>query len=335
MSGFFSKFIYVFCKKSPCPYFGGIPQVNRFLAGYVYDPCLFIVFDLCIAATARSIKKCILDAALEMRYCDRKGIPAVCMTPREWEGFFSETDEEKEWDAGHSNRVLEEITDFYRWLKGHGKTERVPALIHLYWKKEIPVHHDRSVSGEDRKRLHKALPYFPEELRLMYLHLYALGLRINEVCTLKAGNYYAREGICWLRVYQHKMRNEKAIPIPEQLYERMQDYIRVHDRSAGEYVFQNRKGEAYSVETFKDQMKRLCGRYGVNTDGYHFRSHDLRHTVATDSYKRGVPMPVIRDFLGHQSADMTRQYIDYMPEELKRKSREYFERHGWEEDGVE
>ena len=55
-------------------------------------------------------------------------------------------------------------------------------------------------------------------MRLMYLHLWCLGLRINEVCSIKREGYYLKEGVAWLRIYQHKMKMEKVIPIPMLLY---------------------------------------------------------------------------------------------------------------------
>ena len=37
---------------------------------------------------------------------------------------------------------------------------------------------------------------FPEEIRLMFLHLWGIGLRISEVCILKGIAYYLQGGGC-------------------------------------------------------------------------------------------------------------------------------------------
>lgn len=53
---------------------------------------------------------------------------------------------------------------------------------------------------------------FPEHLRMMFLHLWCVGLRISEVCTLKGDAYYIQNGDCWMKVYQVKMKNYKGFP---------------------------------------------------------------------------------------------------------------------------
>ena len=42
-------------------------------------------------------------------------------------------------------------------------------------------------------RLSKKLSNFPEHLRMMFLHLWCIGLRISEVCTLKGDAYYRQK----------------------------------------------------------------------------------------------------------------------------------------------
>lgn len=73
--------------------------------------------------------------------------------------------------------------------------------------------------------IHK-LPLFPEKPRLVFLHLWALGLRCNEVCTLKGNAYYMQGRDAWIQVYQYKMKNYKKVPIPLALYKLMKVYIR-------------------------------------------------------------------------------------------------------------
>ena len=66
MAGSFRKLVYVFGKKCAGPYFGRVAQVDRFLAGNIDDPGFFIIRDLCIAATAGSIKQSVFDTALKL-----------------------------------------------------------------------------------------------------------------------------------------------------------------------------------------------------------------------------------------------------------------------------
>ncbi|MDE7416178.1 MAG: site-specific integrase [Lachnospiraceae bacterium] len=80
------------------------------------------------------------------------------------------------------------------------------------------------------------------KLHLLPKHLWCLGLRISEVCTLK-GNAYSMEGRdAWIQVYQIKMKNYKRIPIAEGLYRIMQVCIKRHGIGPDDYLFTNRDG---------------------------------------------------------------------------------------------
>ena len=196
------------------------------------------------------------------------------------------------------------ILHFFQFLFARRYIEKIPFSEEYYLKKEVYVHHNRSVEPQVVSDMLTSLHRFPEELRLMFLHLWGIGLRISEVCILKGNDYYIQGRDAWIQVYQTKMRTYKRIPIPDAIYQLMQIYIQKHHIQANDYVFQNRKGGAYL-----------------------FKSHDYRHTIATRFYDDGVPLQTIRDYLGHIYEEMTRQYIDYMPRKVDKASTEYFDRH--------
>ena len=91
-----------------------------------------------------------------------------------------------------------------------------------------------------------------------------------------------------------------------------------------DYVFQNEKGGAYKVGTFCKQMVEKCRELGIDCGDYTFRSHDYRHTISTAMYGHGASLQAIRDFLGHKSEEMTKQYVDYLPEKIDKANEEYF-----------
>ena len=91
------------------------------------------------------------------------------------------------------------------------------------------------------------------------------------------------------------------------------------------YIFRNRKGGAFSKSTFMGQMKKYCSQIGIQNGEYIFKSHDYRHTVATNFYEHGVSIQSIRDYLGHTFEEMTMQYIDYMPRKIAKENDAYFE----------
>lgn len=226
------------------------------------------------------------------------------------------------------NEYLVGIYQFLSFLTVRGYAKKVPFRLEYYQKKVIPTHHDRSVSPEVCMEMLKKLPLLPEHLRCMYLHLWCIGLRISEVCTLKGNAYYRQGEDAWIQVYQVKMKTYKRIPISDGLYRIMQVYIKRNGIAPDDYLFTNRSGGAYRSQTFRYQMKKFCSDNAVEGGEYLFQSHDYRHTVATFFYDSGVSLQSIRDYLGHDYEEMTEQYIDYMPRKIAAANTEFFGKPG-------
>lgn len=222
------------------------------------------------------------------------------------------------------NMQLFSILQFYNFLMVKGYIERIPFRQEYYQQKEIPLHHDRCVHDEVCEEILAKLNCFPEHLRLMFLHLWSVGLRCSEVCTLKGDAYEWKDEDTWIKVYQIKMKNYKRIPIPEALYQLMMVYIRKHHIRSDEYLFQNTKGGAYLYATFRSQMLKCCEENKIAGGSYLFKSHDYRHNLATLYYDRGISIQAVRDYLGHDYEEMTRQYVDFMPKKLEKANEEYF-----------
>lgn len=170
----------------------------------------------------------------------------------------------------------------------------------------------------------KKLKFFPEVQRLIFLNLWATGLRISEVCTLKGGAYYWDGEDAWLKVYQIKMKAEKMIPISLVLYQIMKIYIKKYHIKPKEFLFKSKDGGAYRIGTFIKGFKASCMRYEIHISGETFKTHDYRHTLASGFYDDGVSIQTIRDYLGHNNENMTKQYIDYMPKRIEQANMEYF-----------
>lgn len=251
----------------------------------------------------------------------------VCsVTPAQMDDYFSRQ-RQRTIQAETYNKIVMSIYHFFNYLKVKQYIETIPFDADCCLKKTIPKHLDRSVAQAVTDEIFAKLSGFPETIRLMYLHLWGVGLRISEVCTLKGDAYYIQGEDAWIQVYQIKMRTYKRIPIPAALYKLMKVYLKKHQIKAEDYVFQNTKGGAYRSGTFRYNMLKYCELNHIQNGEYVFKSHDYRHTVATYFYNTGVPLQSIRDYLGHDYEEMTEQYIDYMPKKIEEASEEYFSRH--------
>ncbi|MDE6945716.1 MAG: tyrosine-type recombinase/integrase [Anaeroplasmataceae bacterium] len=229
------------------------------------------------------------------------------------------------------NRMIISILHFFDYLRVRGMIEKVPFCEKYYLKKTVSKHHDRSVETEIYTEILAKLQYFPEELRLMFLHLWGIGLRASEVCSLKGNAYYIQGRDAWIQVYQIKKKDYKRIPIPWAIYKLMEVYLEKYQIDPEDYIFQNKKGGAYYYASFRYRMQKWGEKIQVKNGEYLFKSHDYRHTVATMYYENGVSIQSVRDYLGHDYEEMTQQYIDYMPKKISRANEEYFEQ---EENGL-
>lgn len=232
--------------------------------------------------------------------------------------------QEKEIQAETYNRHITNIWKFYQYYVANDRIEGIPFELDYYLQKTYPVHHDRSVEETVYMEILNKLYLFPELSRLIFLHLWCTGLRISEVCTLKRESYYWDGEDAWIKVYQIKMKADKIIPIPTVLYWIMDFYIQKNKIKAKDYIFTSSNGGAYRVGSFIKTFKSNCEKNEIANSQYIFRSHDYRHTLATRFYEEGVSMQTIRDYLGHISENMTKQYIDYLPEKIEKANEMYF-----------
>ena len=114
----------------------------------------------------------------------------VCgCTQQQVEDYLDEIQEDGMTDK-FFNSHISGLRNFFWFMVAHGHMKRIPFQPEFYQRKEIPQHHDRSVSPEVCEEVLGKLHLLPEHLRCMYLHLWCLGLRISEVCTLKGNAYY-------------------------------------------------------------------------------------------------------------------------------------------------
>lgn len=257
-----------------------------------------------------------------LEYCDTKELSVLTLTAKDMDAYFKHIDMDIQPET--FNDKVADIYKFFRFMVVKGFIQNVPYKMEYYLKNVVPAHHDRALPEDTVSKMLANLHQFPENLRLMYLHLWCLGLRINEVCTIKGDAYYERNGDTWIRLYQNKMKAEKTVPIPATLYELMKAYIQKMHIAPDAYVFQNKNGGAFKTGTFTKQMIAKCKELGISCGDYIFRSHDYRHTVSTALYGQGSSLQAIRDFLGHKSEEMTKQYVDYLPEKIDKANEEYF-----------
>lgn len=283
-----------------------------------YMKYLIGLTDMSIS-TIRAIKYRIEEFIL---YIDEKHIYEVCASDIDrYIGWQLKKGNRKEF----IDRKLTELDKWYRNLLSYGCIGKMPFDIQYYASTKFEnTHSDRAVEEKFIRLILKNLGKCEEKIRLMFLTQLCTARRISEVCQIRAGNIRKDGGDYWACFYQPKMHEDIMVPIPKQLFVLLDKYINSNNIGSKEHVFQSESGKAYRSGAYQKKMSKFCMETGICEAGYDFKSHDFRHTVATLLYNQGASIQAIRDFLGHKTDEMTKQYIDFIPKEVEKKSREFF-----------
>lgn len=144
--------------------------------------------------------------------------------------------------------------------------------------------------------------------------MYRAGLRVSEALALRPADVNADKGT--LRVLHGKGDQSRTAGLDSGA---MSVVLRWMDRRA-DYGFRNGplfctlSGGPVSDRYVRDMLKRLAAKAGIEK---RVHPHGLRHTHAAELACEGVPMPVIRDQLGHHSLATTDLYLrDISPSQV-------------------
>jgi integrase/recombinase XerD len=145
--------------------------------------------------------------------------------------------------------------------------------------------------------------------RAMLETLYACGLRVTELITLKLSNYFPEEG--YVKVIG-KNNKERLVPIGRSaikhihLYlttERMQ--LPVIHKEAQDILFLNRRGKALTRVMVFLMIKDYVAKAGIRKS---VSPHTFRHSFATHLVEGGADLRAVQDMLGHESILTTEIY---------------------------
>lgn len=138
--------------------------------------------------------------------------------------------------------------------------------------------------------------------------LYASGLRVSELITLKISHFYFDEG--FVRVIG-KNNKERIVPIGEEAIKQNLYYIenyRSHlniKKGNEDILFLNRRGAGLTRVMVFYIIKKAAEKAGVNKN---VSPHTFRHSFATHLVEGGADLRAVQDMLGHESILTTEIY---------------------------
>ena len=153
--------------------------------------------------------------------------------------------------------------------------------------------------------------------RAMLETLYACGLRVTELVTLRLSNFFPEEE--YVKVLG-KGNKERIVPIaPDAIMQNniyINNYRNKMDIKPGfeDYLYLNRRGRGLSRVMIFTIIKNLTALSGIKKK---VSPHTFRHSFATHLVEGGADLRAVQDMLGHESIITTEIYTHIDREYLR------------------
>lgn len=130
-----------------------------------------------------------------------------------------------------------------------------------------------------------------------------IGLRVSEITNLKPGNINLTNQK--LRIVEGKGGIDRDLFIHAQLIDYLKAWKDIKPKNT-DYFFTTLEGKKLSTRYLCDMVKRYGKRAKINKI---ISPHTLRHTFATEYYKKTKDIETLRRILGHADISTTQIYI--------------------------
>ena len=156
---------------------------------------------------------------------------------------------------------------------------------------------------------------------LLIEFLYATGLRVSELCSLKTSDI----DLINLEVkVRGKGNKDRIVLIYEELKEDIKHYLNLEritllaksNDENNRSLFLNNKGTSLTtrgVRVILDKVIKNCG------ETFHISPHMLRHSFATTLLNNGADLRSVQELLGHENLSTTQIYTHITYENLKKE----------------
>ncbi len=219
--------------------------------------------------------------------------------------------------ASSAARLLSSLKRLFRWLLRQNRITVDPTLN--IDTPKLPRNLPKSLTEADVEKLLNAPDVNTprgERDKAMFEILYASGLRVSELVTLKLPQVSQDMGV--VRVLG-KGSKERLVPLGEESLAWVKRYV-----AAGRLallggkgcddLFVTARGSAMSRQSFWQIIKRYASQAGLSAT---ISPHVLRHAFATHLLNHGADLRVVQLLLGHSDISTTQIYTHVARERLK------------------
>ena len=216
------------------------------------------------------------------------------------------------------------VRELARWLGRRG----VPAYVlpagalprparyvpHIYTDQELAA----LFAQTDRCRYCAEVPLRHLIMPVLFRTIYACGLRASEARLLRFDDVDLDTGVLTIR--DGKGGKDRQVPVSAGLRDRLADYhARVAGRTGGDWFFPGTAGRPLTIGNIDKNFRRFLwqARIPHGGRGHGPRVHDLRHTMAVNSFRLwfaggedvAALLPVLQTYMGHTCIYDTDYYL--------------------------
>jgi integrase/recombinase XerD len=210
-------------------------------------------------------------------------------------------------------RKLSSLRSFFKFLEEEKGIES--GFVQLIESPKLPLRLPKVLSLEEVEKLLSA-PDVSDPLgyrdKTMLEFLYATGIRVSELVSLKLENLNLELGI--VRIFG-KGAKERIVPIGDIALDYLKEYLKnvrpIFVKREGENtVFLNRRGKPITRQRFWQIIKQYAKLLGIEDK---VSPHVIRHSFATHLLQGGADLRALQLMLGHSSLATTQIYthLDY------------------------
>lgn len=218
------------------------------------------------------------------------------------------------------NSRLAAITKFSKYAQNRDFDAAVcfrQACARLPYKKAVDAK-ERAYFTQEEVAVLLALPEPKDKMgyrdHVLLSTMYASGMRADETCSVTVGDIsFLNDGTSSLLIHGKggKARRIRLSEKPSGMLKKYLAYRRIsnqHDR----HIFSTQRNERISIscieEIFAKYVKRARAEHPDLFREPTYTPHSMRHTTAVHMLEAGVPLPVIKQFLGHSNLSTTEIY---------------------------
>ena len=150
----------------------------------------------------------------------------------------------------------------------------------------------------------KALAEYPnKKLANIFRLLLLTGARRGEVRAMRWADVDLKKGTWTKPGSTTKQRTDHVVPLSAPARQLLSEIYAAQHGAPSQWVFPSSRNDGHVIE-LKDDWARLCKTAKITG----LRTHDLRHSFASQLASGGASLPLIGALLGHSNPKTTHRY---------------------------